>query len=71
MTTTGSLQYAVEHLNVKVVVIMGHEGCGAVKAALSPLEDINKVRRKRERESVWGGGGGGDHPCSQGLYLNV
>lgn len=28
-----SLQYAVKHLKVKVVVIMGHEGCGAVKAA--------------------------------------
>lgn len=31
-TTTGaSLQYAVKHLRVKVVVVMGHEGCGALK----------------------------------------
>merc|ERR1719510_868932 len=27
-TTTASLQYAVNHLKVKVVVVMGHEGCG-------------------------------------------
>jgi len=38
--TTGSLQYAVHHLNVKVVIIMGHEACGAVKAAGLPIEAI-------------------------------
>eukprot|EP00929_Paragymnodinium_shiwhaense_P055043 TRINITY_DN275_c1_g2_i4.p1 TRINITY_DN275_c1_g2~~TRINITY_DN275_c1_g2_i4.p1 ORF type:complete len:343 (-),score=83.28 TRINITY_DN275_c1_g2_i4:483-1511(-) len=32
-----SLQYAVHNLKVKVIVVMGHEGCGAVKAACSPL----------------------------------
>jgi carbonic anhydrase len=31
----GSLEYAVEHLHAKVLVVMGHEKCGAVKAALS------------------------------------
>jgi carbonic anhydrase len=31
----GSLEYAVEHLHAKVLVVMGHENCGAVKAALS------------------------------------
>ena len=41
-TTTASLQYAVKHLEVKVVVVMGHEGCGAVKAAQSSPEDIKK-----------------------------
>lgn len=30
----GSLEYAVEHLGVKLVMIMGHENCGAVKAFL-------------------------------------
>ena len=29
----GSIEYAVEHLGVKLVMILGHEGCGAVKAA--------------------------------------
>lgn len=28
-----SLEYAAEHLHVPVVVVMGHESCGAVKAA--------------------------------------
>lgn len=28
-----SLEYAAEHLHVPVVVVMGHEACGAVKAA--------------------------------------
>ena len=35
-TTMGSLQYAVNHLKVKVLMVMGHEGCGAVKAAGLP-----------------------------------
>jgi len=28
----GSVEYAVEHLGVKLVVVIGHENCGAVKA---------------------------------------
>ncbi|MDP1844323.1 MAG: carbonic anhydrase [Sediminibacterium sp.] len=28
----GSIEYAVEHLNVKLIMIMGHESCGAVDA---------------------------------------
>jgi carbonic anhydrase len=30
----GSLQYAVAHLKTPLVVILGHEGCGAVHAAM-------------------------------------
>lgn len=41
-STTASLQYAVHHLKVKVLIVMGHEGCGAVKAAQLPLDAINK-----------------------------
>ena len=29
----GSIEYAIEHLGVKLVVALGHEKCGAVKAA--------------------------------------
>lgn len=29
-----SIEYAVEHLGVKQIVVLGHERCGAVKAAL-------------------------------------
>jgi len=40
--THGSLQYAIAHLKVKVVVVMGHEGCGAIKAAMLPKADLEK-----------------------------
>jgi carbonic anhydrase len=30
----GSIEYAVEHLGVRTVVVLGHSGCGAVKAAI-------------------------------------
>jgi carbonic anhydrase len=33
-TTIASLEYAVQHLHVPVIVVMGHEVCGAVKATL-------------------------------------
>lgn len=34
----GSLEYAVVELNVPLVVVMGHERCGAVAAAVSVVE---------------------------------
>ncbi|MCC6409215.1 MAG: carbonic anhydrase [Planctomycetes bacterium] len=30
----GSIEYAVEHLGASLVIVLGHERCGAVKAAL-------------------------------------
>src|SRR5215210_7862266 len=37
-TALGSLQYAVAELGVPLVLVMGHERCGAVDAALSVVE---------------------------------
>jgi carbonic anhydrase len=34
----GSIQYAVEHLDNKLIVVLGHQNCGAVTAALSPSD---------------------------------
>lgn len=34
----GSIEYAVQHLGSKLVVVLGHEKCGAVTAALEPAE---------------------------------
>lgn len=46
----GSIEYAVEHLGARNIVVMGHTQCGAVKAALSTLDgqdtgsaNINKL----------------------------
>lgn len=35
----GSIEYAVEHLGARLVIVLGHERCGAVKAALPPEPD--------------------------------
>jgi len=32
--TIGSIEYAVEHLKTPFIVVLGHQSCGAVKAAL-------------------------------------
>lgn len=34
----GSIEYAVAELGVPLVVVLGHEACGAVKAAMSVVE---------------------------------
>ncbi|GGS43128.1 carbonic anhydrase [Deinococcus knuensis] len=36
----GTLEYAIRHLDVHLVVVMGHEACGAVAAALMPEERV-------------------------------
>jgi len=33
-SSMASIEYAVANLDVKLIVVLGHEGCGAVKAAL-------------------------------------
>lgn len=35
----GSIEYAVVVLNVPLIVVLGHDSCGAVKATLSALDD--------------------------------
>ncbi|MCE9627372.1 MAG: carbonic anhydrase [Candidatus Eisenbacteria bacterium] len=46
----GSIEYAVEHLHAKLLVVMGHEKCGAVAAAVSgedmPTENLDAIVRK-------------------------
>jgi carbonic anhydrase len=43
----GSLQYAGHHLHVALLMVLGHEGCGAVGAALD-----TKFKRAREPERI-------------------
>lgn len=40
----GSIEYAVEHLSVNLIVIMGHENCGAVKAFVEKAEAPGHIK---------------------------
>ncbi len=39
----GSIEYAVEHLGARLIVVLGHERCGAVKAAVAGPTAPNHV----------------------------
>jgi carbonic anhydrase len=46
----GSLAYAANHLHTKLFVVMGHEGCGAVTAAVESL--LGKSKEPEHIESL-------------------
>jgi carbonic anhydrase len=49
----GSIEYAVEHLGVKLVVVLGHEKCGAVDATVKGGEAPGHIKYLIEdRKSV-------------------
>jgi len=50
-TQIGSIEYAVEHLGVKLIVVLGHSNCGAVKATLDVMEK-GDVELSENLESV-------------------
>ena len=59
MSATAVIQYAVEHLKVKHIIVCGHYGCGGVKAAMTPqdlglmnpwLRNIRDVYRLHQTE---------------------
>ena len=59
MNSTAVIQYAVEHLKVKHIIVCGHYGCGGVKAAMTPqdlglmnpwLRNIRDVYRLHQAE---------------------
>lgn len=39
----GSIEYGVEHLGVKLLVVMGHESCGAVTAAYNSVHEGEEI----------------------------
>ena len=43
----GTLQYAGAHLHTPLFIVLGHEGCGAVKAALA-----SKFRGERQKSRI-------------------
>lgn len=38
-----SIEYAIEHLGTRLVVVLGHENCGAVKAAVNHETSAGKI----------------------------
>ena len=42
----GSVQYAAVHLQTPLFVVLGHEGCGAVQAALALLRDGTRAHSR-------------------------
>lgn len=44
----GTLQYAGTHLKTPLFVVLGHEGCGAVQAALRTLRDGTREKSRIE-----------------------
>jgi carbonic anhydrase len=41
-TVLGSLEYAVSHLGVKVIAVMGHTNCGAIRASFE-CHDVDNL----------------------------
>lgn len=51
--TRGSLQYAGVHLHTPLFVVLGHEGCGAVEAAIA--EEFHGVRHRSRISALLAG----------------
>jgi len=39
----GSIEYAIEHLGTRLIVVLGHQRCGAVSAAVSGAPDTGDI----------------------------
>ncbi|MCD7899758.1 MAG: carbonic anhydrase [Bacteroides sp.] len=59
----GSIEYATEHLHTKLVVVLGHYGCGAIHAMLEHKDDndvpghiahiVNCLKEEEEEQEVF------------------
>lgn len=72
----GSIEYAVEHLHAKVLVVLGHEKCGAVAAAASgqkmPTPNLAAIVKKiAPALSEFKGRASGDQLAKLGVEANV
>lgn len=48
----GSIEYAVEHLHTPLVVVMGHQGCGAIQALLDNIDAVDDDSRGKALDHV-------------------
>lgn len=69
----GSIEYAVEHLGVSLVIVLGHERCGAVQAALSPEPAAPHVSAVvgRIRQSIEHTRKPGNDPLDEAVRANI
>jgi len=73
----GSIEYAVEHLHASLLVVLGHEKCGAVAAAAAggkmPTPNLEAIVKKitPALKPLQQGGASGDLLTSLGVEANV
>lgn len=48
----GSLEYAVKYVGVKLIIILGHENCGAIKTALDTYQNKNYDELSENLQSI-------------------
>lgn len=65
----GSAEYAAEHLGVPVLVVMGHTGCGAGKAAISAAPVDGSMRDITAKMQVAVNRVKSEHPELKGVAL--
>lgn len=65
----GSVEYAAEHLNVPVLVVMGHTGCGAGKAAISAAPTDGGMRDITAKMQISVDRVKSEHPELKGVAL--
>jgi carbonic anhydrase len=46
LNVEGSVEYGVEHLHTPLLMVVGHTGCGAVKAAMGDVSKLSEPIRK-------------------------
>lgn len=48
----GSIEYAIDHLHTPLVVVMGHQGCGAIKALLDHVDNVDAGNASEREDHV-------------------
>jgi carbonic anhydrase len=61
----GSMEYGVDHLKSRLMIVLGHSHCGAVSAALSSVK--KNVAMSSVKKKLFKNGGGAEAPPPEGL----
>lgn len=69
----GSIEYAIEHLGARVIVVLGHQRCGAVSAAVSGATEAGDIPNvlKAILPAVEGTKGQPGDPIDNAVRLNA